>query len=493
MKPFKTLLFLVSILSILIFLSLIFPKKGISITQNFTLKFISIKEIFDIKKPNYADITEIVNKQEWFEDPQYFEKKSDSIAQTIQKDTTISETKPQAIPTEKKEKIQRFEFPKNNISILYPIFKALDNARNKELIRILHYGDSQIEGDRITAYLRNKFQSQFGGSGVGLLPAIQEYDITVSMFQTASDNWKRFSVLSQNNPYKHSRFGAVSIFSKFANENKNDSTLQEAWLKFTKSTETYETNRKFVQCKLFYGYNKSPVIAELYSGENLTNVKTLFSNNSLNKVTWDLNNNANDVTIKFAGKESPEIYGIAFDDKKGVAVDNLGLRGSSGLDFSKHDFSFIKQMYKELNVKMLILEYGINVAAQKNANYKEYERWFYSQLQYLKRIDPNLVIIVIGVSDISKKVDGNYVTNPAVFQIRDAQKNAAFKAGCVFWDLFEAMGGENSMPSWAAQTPTLSAKDYAHFSYSGSKLVAQMFYEAFIYEYNQHLQVADAK
>ena len=45
----------------------------------------------------------------------------------------------------------------------------LKNESKTKVVRILHYGDSQLEGDRITDYFRNKMQRRFGGKGPGIL------------------------------------------------------------------------------------------------------------------------------------------------------------------------------------------------------------------------------------------------------------------------------------------------------------------------------------
>ena len=50
-----------------------------------------------------------------------------------------------------------------------PFYKALSKLKdNDTLLRILHFGDSQIEGDRISGVVRNQMQSRFGGCGIGL-------------------------------------------------------------------------------------------------------------------------------------------------------------------------------------------------------------------------------------------------------------------------------------------------------------------------------------
>ena len=98
---------------------------------------------------------------------------------------------------------------------------------------------------------------------------------------------------------------------------------------------------------------------------------------------------------------------------------------------------------------------------------------------------PGLVIIVIGINDISQNSPDGYITNPNVTKIRDAQKRAALEAGCVFWDLYEAMGGKNSMPSWVFAEPPLATKDFLHFTSNGAKIVGEMFNKAFAFEYQK--------
>jgi hypothetical protein len=51
--------------------------------------------------------------------------------------------------------------------------------------------------------------------------------------------------------------------------------------------------------------------------------------------------------------------------------------------------------------------------------------------------------------------------------------------------MYKAMGGRNSMPAWVNADPPLAASDYVHFNPRGAKTIAQMFYNAFILEYQK--------
>jgi lysophospholipase L1-like esterase len=77
------------------------------------------------------------------------------------------------------------------------------------------------------------------------------------------------------------------------------------------------------------------------------------------------------------------------------------------------------------------------------------------------------------------------VTHPNLEGVRDAVKNAALQSGCAFWDMYEAMGGRNSMPSWVFADPSLAVSDFVHFNTRGARLIAEMLYNAIMYEYQE--------
>ena len=59
---------------------------------------------------------------------------------------------------EKKILIQPLEYSDAGRILLYNFFDYM--SKNRKTVHVLHFGDSQIEGDRITAYLRYKMQKK---------------------------------------------------------------------------------------------------------------------------------------------------------------------------------------------------------------------------------------------------------------------------------------------------------------------------------------------
>ena len=54
-----------------------------------------------------------------------------------------------------------------------PSFYAALQKSGERKVRVMHYGDSQIEEDRMTMQIREQLQKQYGGRGVGLMPLLQ--------------------------------------------------------------------------------------------------------------------------------------------------------------------------------------------------------------------------------------------------------------------------------------------------------------------------------
>jgi hypothetical protein len=117
-----------------------------------------------------------------------------------------------------------------------------------------------------------------------------------------------------------------------------------------------------------------------------------------------------------------------------LAVDNIAARGGAGYEFRKsRTKGCSRSMYKDLDVELLILQYGGNVlpnlkSAEEAA---QYGRFFGAQIARFKKMIPGVAVIVIGPSDMSIKEGENYVTRPFLEEVRDAMKtNARARARC---------------------------------------------------------------
>lgn len=388
------------------------------------------------------------------------------------------------------------QYPEGDSSLLFPLFQLLDSLTVRgQLIRALHLGDSQIEGDRITSYLRERFQRQFGGCGLGLVPITEPFDSRNNLMIRPGSNWQKYFLYGTPEPGPHSRYGLLHSYFQYQLVQTTDSLRLDS---LNPQPEKKATRLGLVNYRLLKrGFPKSQQYEQLSVLTSTRKAATqlavklgkqsetyqLPSSDSLNITVVRPQKPSSSVEVQWLGKSSPDVYGVCFDCSTGVAFDNVPLRGSSGTELAKFNKAFLKEQLQTMNVKLVILQFGVNVVPTEAASYTFYEQLFYKELMALRKADPELKLLVVSVTDMAKKVDGRFQSYPNIPLIREAQRNAAFKAGVPFWDLYEAMGGQNSMYSWAHAEPSLAAKDYTHFSPKGAQIVGEMLYKAIMREY----------
>ncbi|HCQ30750.1 MAG TPA: hypothetical protein DIU39_10715 [Flavobacteriales bacterium] len=384
---------------------------------------------------------------------------------------------------------KRLQYADNKRKALQTFFESLYQLKyNKNTkFHALHYGDSQIEGERITAFVRHRLQKEFGGRGPGLYSPVPLAN-SLSMKIVFSDQWKRYALYgNQKDKPEHNRYGILASFAQYQLHDPLDST-EFAWIEFEPNKIAYSTSKEFSNFTLYYGMAQPNTYLHL-SVDDEQKKKVLLEENTLGSAfKYKLNQTPEKMKIAFNAPVSPELYAVSFESNTGVYVDNIPMRGSSGTIFSKMNHSLMKNIYDDLNVKLLIMEYGGNTIPyiKDSAQAYQYGRWFSSQLRKLKKILPDVSIIVIGPGDMSTKVDGELQTYPLLEVVRDAMKKAAFENDAAFFDMYEVMGGKNAMISWVEAEPPLAATDYIHFSGKGAKIIAEYFYQSLIEDYYEY-------
>ena len=444
MKPIKILAFLIVTAAILAAVAMLFPKDGIELGGGIKLHFDFADSQADTVQTNIADVVEIIGNTSAIE----AELKADTT--TLPADTAVlpqpdtlpaaPAPKPKPARTDKPRSRQPIEFADDDEVRLAPFFAALANCQNRQ-VRILHYGDSQIEGDRITGYFRNLMQKKYGGSGPGLMPAVPPVAKSSAIVHSASGNWRVHSIYQKRDTsLHHQRFGIMGSFAQFGGS--------QAWIKFSPSGQAYRSVKKFTQCNIFYGHADSAFTVKGYANGELLWFEDIDPTADTKRLQWNFEQTPTNFRIEFGGSQSPDIYAVTLDSPAGVMVDNLPFRGSKGTEFVKIDLAQMKQMGHYLPVSLIIYEFGVNAVTNRSRSYSYYEENLRKQLQYLKKVWPRAVILVVGVSDMSENGTNGYVTRTSVPKVIEAQRNAAFAEGCAVWNLYAAMGGRNSMPVW---------------------------------------------
>jgi lysophospholipase L1-like esterase len=480
-KVYQVLLFTLSILILLSPLVYFMPEKGWDLA-GLNLNFMTKEAFLHPKKQVKKDISSIVSSVDTTHLNQAID--LNSIKHTNGSTGTVGAPTSENIPGESSTEIQFNESGKLN---LYRFFGKLDKlAANKHKLHLLHYGDSQIEGDRMTSYIRQRLQNQFGGNGPGLIPATNVYP-TFSFKQTYSSNFLRYTCFG-GEKLKSKKYGVMASASRFTPEFSDtidviDLPITEGWIEIEPSNSALSRSKTFNNVTLYYTQCVQECAIKVYQNNNLIHEDSLISDGKYHKLNLSFPSTPGKLKYVFNSRVSPTICGFSLEGDYGIQVDNVGMRGSSGTIFGHIDHTVLTKMYADLNAEFFILQFGGNSMPmfKDSTMVKNYANYFQSQIRTLKRLRPSASILVIGPSDMSLLNDGIFETYPFLPYCVEQMKKAAFSQGAAYWDLFSAMGGLNSMQSWVDKG--LAGKDYIHFSNKGASIASQLFYDAFIAEY----------
>jgi hypothetical protein len=354
-------------------------------------------------------------------------------------------------------------------------------------LRIAYFGDSMIEGDLITGDLRNSFQSEFGGAGVGYVPINSiTADFRVTVRQTFSNDWTEYNLVTPKLPAKCPLgiSGHVFLPRALASTDSAAGTIgQGSWVEF-QGGGPFAAVRRFEQARLFYGPGSAH--DEVLVTTNKHEVPhALDGTGAVNAMLLKPSVPARSMRLAFTTHQPRPVYGVSFESPRGVVLDNFSFRGNSGLALTKIPFRELAAFGKVLDYRLIILHYGVNVASASYASYKWYERGMTRVVDRMQRAFPNASILIVGMSDKSSRLDGEFVTDPSVPRLLAAQRQLAQRNHAAFWNLYEAMGGENSMVSWVEDSPPLANKDYTHVNGRGAHKIAGLLFGYLMQEYTR--------
>ena len=463
MKPLRIFIFFLAVLLLLLLVSFLFPKQGIGIGGDLRLSFMSLSElIHEDTTAAPADIDHLLATSSVTDDPEAFE------AQIIP-----------ANADRLKQEVHKIQFTETNASLLYPFFRNLDQIASgrKRSGRILHFGDSQIENDRMTALIRYRMQRNFGGTGSGLVQAIPLYSGSLSYQQEESGAWLRYTYFGKrDSTITHKSYGIMGAFASVPIPE------EDSWPILSYRFNTSRRSGQVQRIRVFmHSYVDGASVAFQVNNEFSDTLRGFPGGFSV--ADFSHFEELRRVRISFNLPEGGRIYGISFESEGGVQVDNIAMRGGSGLIFTSMNRLSQQAMLNQLSPGLILLQYGGNVVPYMSSTY--YRRAFKRQLLFFKEVCPGIPVIVIGPSDMAVREDGHFISYPGLEGIRDALRDAARESGFGFWDLYEAMGGHNSMASFVHADPPLASTDYVHFTNLGVNLVAEMFYNALMLEYEE--------
>ena len=342
---------------------------------------------------------------------------------------------------------------------------------NDSLVRIIYFGDSQIEGDRITHPLRNAFQLRFGGRGIGYMPAEMYFNTTEQLAIITNDFNK--DIVAYSSHFEQDDYG---LYGRYFSPIKVNSKIR-----LNNRSKTHS----FDNLKMCFS-GKSKISIETDEPQLISKVLNCESA-AIELIHFD--KTPNSLRFTFSESNNFKLYGFLLDPEAGVVVDHVPFRGNSNLMLNRFEPENMINMGKMLNPALLVLHFGLNVVPDIRPDYKSYQKAIERDIHLLNKYIPHASILLVGVSDMAHRVNGQLQSYPNIDKIVEAQRLAAFNTGVPFYNLCEQMGGEGAIIEWGDKG--WAKPDYAHFTLEGTEIVGQWLADYLLNQYDQYLAEHD--
>ena len=354
-------------------------------------------------------------------------------------------------------------------STLLPSFSAFcDTLLNAQRpVRIAFLGDSFVEGDILTADLREQLQAVYGGGGAGFAPFASPLTAFRRTIKTQSKGWSTYNIMQRRSAPEalRSRF----FLSGWLCLPASDASTRWEMTSYCKGLERVTSARI-----LFSASHKTRI--EITLNDTLRHeVHLAGEENTLRQIEVVAPKIASLDVRLLAGEQGFVGYGAIFE-AEGVGVDNYSVRSNNGQALFWTNPSINAQANALGGYDLVVLQYGLNIMQSGVKDYSPYGRQIEKMVAFAHECFPQAAILVLGVSDRSVKTERGFEPMDALPYMLAHQREAALRSGASFWPICEAMRAEGGMEGYVKNG--WAGKDYTHINYAGGKRVALALFEA---------------
>jgi lysophospholipase L1-like esterase len=371
--------------------------------------------------------------------------------------------------------------PVENAAALAGFYAALERTRRGEgLTRVTNLGDSSIGMDALPHALRMRFARDLGDAGPGyvlLEPESPSYRNRTVALRTGPP-WdvcvmirrcKRDARYGLGGALAESRGGAST---RIAPRDGREVSRAELW---------YLAQPRGGRLGFTFGDAPEVVIDTRSPGV---------------EGRWRVLERApgaHPVRVRALGRGQVRVFGVVLENEgPGIVWDTLSVVGAFTHRVLAHDEGHFARQLARRDPDLVVLNYGGNDLRRMIFGGVDREGLEEETLQVLSRVRaavPDAGCLVVGISDHTRS--GTARVRPAqVEAVLDAQRHAARRAGCAFWDTTHAMGGAGSFERWRRHG--LAANDGKHLTERGRRLVADRLHAALVHAALVHAALVHA-
>ena len=324
-------------------------------------------------------------------------------------------------------------------------------------VRVYHFGNSNIRGGDWPAQARGLLQQRYGDGGPGyLVPRPGGIVTRVPVRIRAGGGWK----VHRSRPWRPGDGANGLGFESLVGRGP------EAWIE-VRSTAPVEVAVHFV-C-----HPEGGTLRLQRSGNGRGEMDTRCSLPQLGVWRW-----------KSGGPPSRHVFGVqggpvrllgidAAGAGVGLAYDAFGVNGQHVSAWLYSRPGLLREQLAVAPADLVILSYGGNEAFDRRLTLEQYQTDLEQALTRVRELAPDASCLLVGP----------IATCPEQTRLRPiiyAQRAAAHRHGCGFWDSAQVAGGPGGLCSWRGRRPPLVARDGYHLSRHGYRLIGRAFGKALL-------------
>jgi lysophospholipase L1-like esterase len=341
-------------------------------------------------------------------------------------------------------------------------------GRGESITRIIHYGDSHVAADLLTGTLRRNLQSFAGDAGAGFVLAGRPWTWYAPDGVTfrASSGW-RADGLSQTSLAEDGRFGLAGVsFS---------ATGAGEWLSLSATCRSFD-----VYLMKQPGGGSIDIFLDGIEYERNVSLTSKRSEAAYIKIAAETDA-VHSIELRTVSKGFVRAFGIVVEREiSGIVYDAFGINGARASRPFSWDWRLLASNIERRDPDLIIIAYGSNEVSDADLDPAQYGESFLTLLNQFHQSAPRASLLVISPPDRAVRVGRRWQTISRLPALVKAQRQAAFKAGAAFFDLFQAMGGAGSIERWATLREPLAQSDRVHLTAAGYRLVAGWLYAEFM-------------
>jgi lysophospholipase L1-like esterase len=355
-------------------------------------------------------------------------------------------------------------------------FKKLDNqySNGEDKINILHFGGSHIQADIWSNRMRTNFQhsSPYCNSGRGFIFPFRLIKSNGSpvIISSHTGRWKGYR---NSVNHHHGPFGLMGARAELLD------TLSNINIWHKNPLSNYDS---FNSIDVFFTDSSNNFEIKIIVDSN---IKIDYKRDK-GHIKFKLSRLVDSLTIQiYRKKDIPSnfsFFGLLLDNENnGISYHSIGVNGASVKSYLRCiDF---EQQLSLIQPDLVIFSIGINDAYEEDFSKESFYNNYDTLIQKIKSINPNTAIL------LTTNNDSYYMRkypNKRALEVREKMLQLAQNKDLALWDMFQVMGGLNSIKDW--QKNKLAKNDLIHLTYDGYNLIGDLLFEAFMKSFINYIE-----